>query len=170
MIAAHDGLYLILVVHSTTKIRFVPAGRVLGTPSRAVSLPPRYVGRYYVDKLSSPLRVWEADSIAQLWEYAINNGCGCWIHPLPHEDIPTHLNPLHHPWLTEVLKRIKEQISSTEQPQEHYQAFPIQAPVQRQATAVHEDIPFPILILANVLQLAKNVGFENSFWRGPHGL
>jgi hypothetical protein len=90
-------------------------------------------------------RVWEANSIAQLQVSAINNDHDCWVYPLSREGIPTHLNLLCYPQLTGVIKTIKEKLSSTEQPQECNQASSIQAPMQRQAPAGHEDIPFFVI-------------------------
>jgi hypothetical protein len=62
-------------------------------------------------------RVWEADTISTLRTNAVNAGQEFWVHPLSREQILCHLNPVHTPRLTQVVKSIVERIASQESTQ-----------------------------------------------------
>jgi hypothetical protein len=103
--------------------------------------------------------VWEANSIAQF--------------PLPRQSVSTHLNPLRYPRLTEVVKSIKEKISSN---LDQFQAVATKQVLVRGLAATTHGLHLftsDLLkdkkgqsILVNVLQLAKVSGWENSIGWG----
>jgi hypothetical protein len=113
-------------------------------------------------------QVWEADTISTLRTNAINAGQEFWVHPLSREQILCHLNPVHTPRLTQVVKSIVDRIL----PQETAQAT-LREPGQVAEVQGGTIFPSDLLkdekdhyVLVKILQLTKSIGWENSIGWG----